>query len=43
MKNIKEIVLNYPFFIHKKDGLYIESEKFGERKIIYLALGGSYA
>ena len=43
MKNIKEIVLSYPFFVEKKDGLYIKSEKFGERKIIFLTLGGSYA
>lgn len=43
MNHIRDIVLNYPFLIEKEDGLYVRSEKFGERKIILLALGGSYA
>ena len=43
MENIKETVLNYPFFIKKPDGLYLTDKNIGERKIIYLTLGGSHA
>lgn len=42
-RKIRDIVLHYPFFVMRDDGLYVKDEKFGERKIVFLALGGSYA
>ena len=40
---IIKTVMNYPFLKMKKNGLYVTDDKFGERKIILLTLGGSYA
>ena len=42
-ETLKKTVLSYPFFEMRENQLYVKDEKFGERPVIYLTLGGSYA
>lgn len=42
-EEIISIVKKYPFFEEREDGLYVVDKNFGSRKVILLALGGSYA